>query len=306
MVYSKLKERKEELILSLVVLFLIISYHFDENLLLLVSFSVLIISFFIFYNSGASRKKLTNSLRYLFTGEVATFLGFLAFLAEFLISNFLFEYTKNSTEEFNFVNLAKAVVSLTNILSVGLLFIVLYEQKLKKYVENKTKIQREPKKVLIFTLSKPSGELIKNTPRNWYPVEKLLDFHKNTLQKIYVLVSNEVKDSTQYFDSLLQKLGLEGKREYIENVDVNDEINFLKRFNEVVLDIKKSGYEDNEISIYISGGTSLATAILTLYGINDEVQIEYLIQNKDSETEIKALNIRKNDLFLFVSDLNKI
>ncbi|MGB9767207.1 MAG: hypothetical protein ACPLXN_07020, partial [Sulfurihydrogenibium sp.] len=143
-------------------------------------------------------------------------------------------------------------------------------------------------------------------PPNWEPIKDLLEFHKEKLEKLYVLLSKQVAEYQQCFEEkILNPLGLKVNIEYIKDVDVNDEIDILKKLNEIVIDINKSGYKEEDVSIYISSGTSLVTSILTLYGINDDIQIEYLTQGENSKKEIKALNIKKTDLLPFVKDLTK-
>ncbi|MGC9007446.1 MAG: hypothetical protein ACP5JX_07750, partial [Sulfurihydrogenibium sp.] len=265
------------------------------------------------YKKITNKDKVAKFFRYILTGEVATFLGLIAFLAEFLMSNFLFEFLKNALEDGKLEDFVKSIISLINLISIGLAFIIAYHYELEKYLKSKTQEKRIPRKVLIFALSTPSNSQSNNQnnnknslPPNWEPIKDLLEFHKEKLEKLYVLLSKQVADYQQCFEEkILNPLGLKVNIEYIKDVDVNDEINILNKLNGIVFDINKSGYKEEDISIYISSGTSLVTSILTLYGINDDIQIEYLTQGENSKKEIKALNIKKTDLLPFVKDLTK-
>jgi hypothetical protein len=59
-------------------------------------------------------------------------------------------------------------------------------------------------------------------------------------------------------------------------------------------------HEDKDISIYISSGTSLITAFLTMLGLEKDRQIEYLDQ---STSTIKSIEISKEDALLFIKSL---
>ncbi|MGC9007445.1 MAG: hypothetical protein ACP5JX_07745, partial [Sulfurihydrogenibium sp.] len=232
-----------------------------------------------FYQTLPKKDKVAKFFRYILTGEVATTLGLMAFLAEFLMSNFLFEFLKNALGDGKLEDFVKSIISLINLISIGLAFIIAYHYELEKYLKSKTQDKRTPRKVLIFALSKPNSNNKNSLPPNWEPIKDLLEFHKEKLEKLYVLLSKQVAGYQQRFEEkILNPLGLKVNIEYIKDVDVNDEINILKKLNEIVIDINKSGYKEEDISIYISSGTSLVTSILTLYGINDDIQIEYLTQ----------------------------
>jgi hypothetical protein len=184
------------------------------------------------------------------------------------------------------------------------LFIYFYDKKLEEYVQNKPQVKREKRKVLIFSLSKPSDKKVDSIPYNWKPLKELLEFHKPTLEKAYILVSKEVEPNIKDFDKhVLENLGIKGKEEYSLGLDMNSENDFIPKFVEVVYKIKMNKYEYKDISVYISSGTSLATLILTLFAVNDDIQIEYKPQTSDSD--ITALNINKKDLLIFIKDLNK-
>jgi hypothetical protein len=63
-------------------------------------------------------------------------------------------------------------------------------------------------------------------------------------------------------------------------------------------------HEDKDISIYISSGTSLITAFLTMLGLEKDRQIEYLEQYLDQSTStIKSIEISKEDALLFIKSL---
>ncbi|MGC9121057.1 MAG: hypothetical protein ACP5G3_06335, partial [Sulfurihydrogenibium sp.] len=105
------------------------------------------------YKKLTNKDKVAKFFRYILTGEVATGLGLMAFLAEFLMSNFLFEFLKNALEDGKVEDFVKSGISFANLISIGLAFIIAYHYELEKYLKSKTQEKRTPRKVLIFALS---------------------------------------------------------------------------------------------------------------------------------------------------------
>jgi hypothetical protein len=165
-----------------------------------------------------------------------------------------------------------------------------------------------------------SEEIISELPNNYKPICELLDFHKNVLKEIHVLCSPEAKekDGLGYLGKILEGFGVgyeikdnsypykysseDGRNIniYPYECDYNDEESIKAQINKINVEIKK--YEDKDISIYISSGTSLVTAILILLGLERDRQIEYITQGK-SPAEIKAIEISKDDALLFLKTL---
>jgi len=307
---KKIGKYKEEILLIIVSFsFLFNLYFVDSNKLIynfLVSLVIFIFSLYCWKVSNVSyNKSVLKNLSNIIKGDVATFLGFSAFVSEFILFNFLFEYTKNFIEENKMLDFCKAIISFIGILSIGLLFFSFYQEKIKAYINSKKSLKREPRKVLIFTLSIPGKNLesLETLPRNWQPIKELLEFHKSRLEVAYVLISEETEKYKTEFEKFFTEF--KSKIKYIEKVNMNDESSIVNALINVVRDIKNNKYEEQDISVYLSGGTSLVTTILSLFGVNDDIQVEYILQtsgNENEKPEIKTIDLRKDLLSIFVSD----
>jgi hypothetical protein len=209
-------------------------------------------------------------------------------------------------------NAGLAITTFLNMFSVGFVFVYFFDKQL----QIRPSKGREPRSVLIFGLSVPNYPTQKDkynkVPgglfQNYEPIYELLEFHKDVLREIHVLYSEKGKKGLEYLDEILKSLGVYHKIKdniYKYKCDFNDESSMKEQIAQINIKIKK--YEDKEISIYISGGTSLATAILTLLGLEKDRQIEYLIQKQPPESselpEIKAIEISKDDALLFLKAL---
>jgi hypothetical protein len=222
-------------------------------------------------------------------------------------------------------NAGLAITTFLNMFSVGFVFVYFFDKQLQA----KPLKGREPRPVLIFGLSVPGNitkrdkrdkcKVVDDLPGNYIPICELLEFHKNALKEIHVLCSPEAKkDGLGYLGKILEGFGVgyeikdnaypykyssnDGKNIniYPYECDFNDEESIKTQINKINVEIKK--YEDKDISIYISSGTSLVTAILTLLGLEKDRQIEYISQSQ-SQAEIKAIEISKDDALLFLKTL---
>ena len=273
-----------------------------------------------FYKRTA--KEFSGVLRYLLIGEVGGLIGLIGFLSEFVLSSLLAEYIKNIIANEDLMkNAGLAITTFFNMFSVGFVFVYFFDKQL----QTKPSKGREPKPVLIFGLSVPSKdkgkckEIISELPNNYMPICELLEFHKDALKEMHVLCSPQAKnDGLMYLGKILEGFGVgyeikdnaypykyssnDGKNIniYPYECDFNDEESIKAQINKINVEIKK--YEDKDISIYISSGTSLVTAILTLLGLERDRQIEYITQSK-SKSEIKAIEISKDDALLFLKTL---
>ncbi len=172
-----------------------------------------------------------------------------------------------------------------------------------------TETERLPKKILISALSKPSGrasfeelkeaytkgekaliELNEKKGHNWIPFLRLYLFHKDTLHKWFMLVSE--KSQEEKFKEII------GEQEKIETYKTNfDDYNDISsKLFRILKEIRSEGYSDDDISVYISGGTSAVTLALTLFAVKDGRQVEYIRQDT---REIVAINISFEDLYSF-------
>gem|GEM_PF-1650466 len=287
---------------------------------LVISSILLLLYHQCFYKRTA--KEFSGVLRYLIIGEVGGLIGLIGFLSEFVLSSLLAEYIKNMIANENLIkNAGLAITTFFNMFSVGFVFVYFFDKQL----QTKPSKGRKPKSVLIFGLSVPSKdkgkckEIISELPNNYMPICEFLEFHKDALKEIHVLCSPEAKkDGLGYLGKILEGFGVgyeikdntypyEYSSNDVKNIniypyecDFNDEESIKAQINKINIEIKK--YEDKDISIYISSGTSLVTAILTLLGLEKDRQIEYRSQSQ-SQPGIKAIEISKDDALLFLKTL---
>ena len=276
-------------------------------------FIVLIISLvltFLYYqcfykNTG---KEFSSILRYLLAGEAGGFIGLIGFLSELVLLNLLAQYIGNIIANTDIIkNISLAFVTILNMFSVGFAFVYYFDKQLSNVPPG----VRNPRSVLIFALSKPGPkktgkEKYKNIsedfPENHEPIYDLLEFHKDVLKEIHVLYSPE--SDLNLLDNILIHLGIYEKLKKYEKYecDFNNEHAIKDKIAEISKHIKK--HKDKDISIYISGGTSLITAFLTMLGLEKDRQIEYLEQYPDQRTStIKSIEISKEDALLFIKSL---
>jgi hypothetical protein len=274
-------------------------------------FSSILLLLYHQYFYKRTAKEFSGVLRYLLIGEVGGLIGLIGFLSEFVLSSLLAEYIKNIIDNEDLIkNAGLVITTFFNMFSVGFVFVYFFDKQL----QIRPSKGREPRPVLIFGLSIPNKpterdkykNIISDLPQNYEPIYELLEFHKDTLKEIHVLYSNEGKKGLEYLDKILISLGIYHKiKIYKYECDFDDENSMKEQITEISTKIKK--YEDKDISIYISSGTSLVTAILTLLGLERDRQIEYLIQKQppgSSELpEIKAIEISKDDALLFLKTL---
>lgn len=288
---------------------------------LVISSILLLLYHHYFYKRTA--KEFSGVLRYLLIGEVGGLIGLIGFLSEFVLSSLLAEYIKNMIAGEDLIkNAGLAITTFLNMFSVGFVFVYFFDKQLKIRPSK----GREPRPVLIFALSrldprstnrKKYQEIISDLPQNYEPVYELLEFHKDVLKEIHVLYSDETetrndkgKNGIEYLNEILKSLGIYHKIK--DNIctykcDFNDEKSMKEQITQINIKIKK--YEDKEVSIYISGGTSLMSSLLTLLALEKDRQIEYVDQDqkklKDPNIlpEIKAIEISKDDALLFLKTL---
>jgi len=278
---------------------------------LVISSILLLLYHQYFYKRTA--KEFSGVLRYLLIGEVGGLIGLIGFLSEFVLSSLLAEYIKNMIANENLMkNAGLAITTFLNMFSVGFVFVYFFDKQL----QTKPSKGRKSKPVLIFGLSIPYGsaqrdkykKIISNLPGNYEPIYELLEFHKDVLEEIHVLYSNEGKKGLEYLDRISISLGIYHKIKdniYKYECNFDDENSMKEQIAEINAKIKK--YEDKDISIYISGGTSLLSSILTLLGLERDRQIEYVNQKELKDLtklpEIKTIEISKDDALLFLKTL---
>jgi len=256
-------------------------------------------------------KEFSGVLRYLLAGEAGGFIGLIGFLSELVLLNLLAQYIGNIIASADIIkNLFLAFVTILNMFFVAFAFVYYFDKQLSNVPPG----VRSPRSVLIFALSKP-GEKIdqekyknirekyknisENFPFNYKPIYDLLEFHKDVLEEIHVLYSHEAEGGFKHLDNILNHLGIHNKLKYEKyECDFNNEHAIKDKIAEISMHIKN--HEDKDISIYISSGTSLITAFLTMLGLEKDRQIEYLDQ---STSTIKSIEISKEDALLFIKSL---
>jgi len=266
------------------------------------SSAILIFYYERFYkNTG---KEFSSVLRYLLAGEAGGFIGLIGFLSELVLLNLLAQYIGNIIANADVIkNISLAIVTILNMFSVAFAFVYYFDKQLSNVPTG----VRSPRSVLIFALSKPGRntdkEKYKNIsedfPLNYEPIYDLLEFHKDVLKEIHVLYSPEAEGGFKHLDNILNHLGIYEKLKYEKyKCDFNNENAIKDKIAEISMHVKN--HKDKDISIYISGGTSLITAFLTMLGLEKDRQMEYLDQ---STSTIKSIEISKEDALLFIKSL---
>jgi hypothetical protein len=263
---------------------------------------------FFYKNTG---KEFSSVLRYLLAGEGGGFIGIIGFLSELVLLNLLAQYIGNIIANADVIkNISLAIVTILNMFSVGFAFVYYFDKQLSNVPTG----VRSPRSVLIFALSKPGEKkdqekyknirekyknIRENFPINYEPIYDLLEFHKDVLKEIHVLYSPEAEGGFKHLDNILNHLSVYEKLKYEKyKCDFNNENAIKDKIAEISKHIKN--HEDKDISIYISAGTSLITAFLTMLGLEKDRQIEYLDQ---SNSTIKSIEISKEDALLFIKSL---
>jgi len=306
---SVIKNYKYSIKLSLLVLLAFFSSYapavfFPQYPLIAPIFSLAILIFYCQFFYKKTGKEFSGVLRYLLAGEAGGLIGLIGFLSELVLSNLLAQYIGNIIANADIIkNISLASVTILNMFSVAFAFVYYFDKQLSNVPPG----VRSPRSVLIFALSKP-GEKIdqekyknisENFPFNYKPIYDLLEFHKDVLKEIHVLYSPEAEGGFKHLDNILNHLGIHNKLKYKKyECDFNDENAIKDKIAEISKHIKN--HEDKDISIYISGGTSLITAFLTMLGLEKDRQIEYLDQ---STSTIKSIEISKEDALLFIKSL---
>lgn len=285
------------------------------NVILFIAIPLLILSILILLKISC-RPEI--DLKYLMRSALA---GSFPSIATFFFVSFFAIFTSWIADFLKENNYYQAIE--TSIFTFGLIFafaLSIPEGKLGKTGE------RQPKKVLICALSKSGlirrndqqkseAEVLEEMKRllanrdkegilrlnhSWAPLLELYLFHKEKLEKWYILISKEVYELK---DKFIEILGEEAKeivhfKPEWEGIDFNNYEEIAKVLKEILKEIKRSGYDDEDISVYISSGTSAVTLALTLFAVKDGRQVEYLKQS-ENDKKIISINISFEDLYSF-------
>lgn len=246
-------------------------------------------------------------LKAVLTGEIGSLFGLVGFISGIVYIGWITDYLR---EKEPFYALVSFELLLINVEAFVLL--------LKGEEIRSGKGEPEPKRILIFALSKPNlkGNLpckvfqallemeskIKggkaNDPQksvkfkhpekgnksrrkfNWEVPLRSVVHHMGRLERIYVLVS----DASRYEEfkegvlSFLSTRGKEVKMESTQHLDFDDYNEILTALLNLITKAKRDGYSDDDFSFNISGGTSAVTAALIIAAIKEGRQAEYVAQ----------------------------
>lgn len=256
---------------------------------------------------------------------IASFIGSFPAVASLISISLFAIYTSWLADFWKEKNLIDSII--TGLYLFFLPFAFLLSIPEQKRIESKT---FEPKKVLIFPLSTPNKakakedllqqikeKNISHSDHNWAQIFVYLKNHMNTVEKIFILKSEESNKDFGDFKELLNEFekvykennfpSLEGKIEEVEPIDFNCFEDISDKLSNILKNIKKKGYKDEDISVFISPGTSLVTLVLTLFAIKEGRQVEYNKQHgkKDEAIGIIAVNVSIRDLYDFYPELRK-
>ncbi len=154
-------------------------------------------------------------------------------------------------------------------------------------------------------LGDPESEL-KDIKLTWAPLLRAILFHVPVLERVYILISPQSGERKGEFKKILDKYQNKtgSKFEIIFSKEVSfdnyEEIHCELR--RIIKEIKRDGYRDEDISIYISGGTSAVTLALTLLAVKEGRQVEYMEQTS-VDAKILSINVNIEDLFSLAPEL---
>ena len=185
--------------------------------------------------------------------------------------------------------------------------------------------QRDKKKVFIGALSTPKSkkdidklkQILSDAPENldeklknertvnWAPIVRAIIYHTPVLEKVFLLVSEESNKHRNELEDILEiykkVTGTDFVIDFIGPVSFNDYEDIHHELRKVIKKIKSYGYDDRDISVYISPGTAAVTLALTLLAVKEGRQVEYLEQGGDYR--ILGINVSIEDIFSLAPEL---
>ncbi len=253
------------------------------------------------------------------TGSFPSFAAFVSMVLFIIFTSWLADDLRNATNSIGIINATLDVIYTLGLLPAFALSIPEYKPK------SGSSTKPEPKKVLISALSDPrSGdevfselkskfkeaylqssfeeaeEILKGLKMNWIPLLRSYLFHKKkqTIEILYVLISNE---SGRFKDKFKEIIDNKTPVQFSEKVDFNDYDAIHIELLKILKDIRRNGYTDEDISVFISGGTSAVTLALTMFALKEGRQVEYVKQ--DESKDIVKIDIGLIDLYSFAPEL---
>lgn len=307
------------IIFGISIILIFAEYHFGNALYvflvqLIVSFICLFIAYSVF-NKRKPEKSVINVISDVIAGKISELYGLSGLIFILVILNIIADYIYTFVSSpINYLPLGYAFIHMINIFSFGYMYLAFYPQSKINLHYTLT-----PKKVVVMALSMLNGNISErisklesmilegrldnNTEKiNWQLPLRVLNFHKSTLQKVYLLVSEKSGKYLDDFKYLAGKLdeSLPNKIEsYLTNFDNHNDI--MQELHKILQRIKTQGFKDDDISVNISGGTSAVTACLVIFALEDKRQIEYFAQESN---EHKVLDIKRQDAIVFLKTLS--
>ena len=262
-------------------------------------------------------------------GNIGTFFGLIALILELVLIGWITDYLREGVLWAAFSSFA--------LFFNNLILFMLMAGSPRQLTRT-----REPdrKKVLIFALSRPrvltrSGEctekfmeisrclalhylripfsdndkcktLINTCDTNWRPPIRYIAYHWDKVEKVLILVSRDGSD--EHFDEFVSLFKNQTTNKNIEFIkvgplDFNDYQEILYNIKLALKKIFRMGYDDEDLSFMISGGTSAVTAALIISAVRDGRQVEYFTQDEKKELisiDVNILDVRR----LFGGDID--
>ncbi len=287
--------------------------HLEFAIIDIIASLLIALIFFKFYKRNKPEKSAENVIKDIINGNISGYYGLTGLLFIVIALNITSNYLFNFLDKMDISSLLYAVTYLLNIISFGFLYLILYPER-----KSETNYKLAPRKILIMALSKPNKDVselrdyildnkidTENSRINWQLPLRALNFHKDTSQKCYFLVS---KESLSQFEEFKKLAGLIIGSEKVDNIieavetDFNDDDNIMDSLHNILKRIAKMGFENEDISVNISGGTSAVTACLTIFALEDKRQIEYFAQT--DQAKHKALDISREHAIRFLTNLS--
>lgn len=239
-------------------------------------------------------------IKSLLGGEIGSLFGIVSFVWTLVLVGWITDYLREG-------RLLMALITFELFLILFTLFILLVD--LPEYESKSSK--PEKKKVLIFGLSKPnkdkSAKALKEVLEdlyhkhhplrhkfNWEVPARSIIYHLEKLEEIHVITSKEsrfeeFKKGLRRFLCSIDKNIATYEYGPVEDFDSYDEI--FQRIEDALIRIRRKGYDDNDISFNISGGTSAVSAAIIISAIKEGRQVEYLSQEPKNNKELRRIDV---------------
>ena len=183
-----------------------------------------------------------------------------------------------------------------------ILFIALSDPKRGENNYPDNQIQRLKEKLNSLNLSnleKPSEEMFKDLRGNWTPALRAVLHENEHLEKVFVLLSNEVKDYFGNFLEFLKVIPFLKSRIDRKELDIiplgpcdfNEFKEVHRRLNDGLDKVKN--YHDEDISFNITGGTAAVSVAMIIEAVYEKRQAEYIRQDNK---ELVGISITRHDL----------